>query len=98
MNIYISHPFQNKPENKAKIEEIIKDLVKRYPEHTYISPVHTFGFLYDDVPYQQGIDMCINLLKLCDIMYVYGDYKNSKGCTCEIEWCQNNHKPYVMIG
>ena len=95
MNIYISHPYGGKRENEIKVEEIIKDLVTRFPEHTYISPIHAFSFMYDFVEdYQQGLDMCIELLKLCDMMFVFGDHESSKGCTAEIQWCTDNQKPF----
>lgn len=97
LNIYISHPYGGKEENAREVEEIIKDLAERYPHNTYISPIHTFSFMYHSVPYQQGLDMCIELLKLCDMMYVYGDHKNSKGCTAEIKYCKENDKLYVIF-
>ena len=71
MNIYISHPYSAKEENKLKVEHIIENLVKEHPEHTYISPIHTFCFMYDKVDYETGINMCLELLKLCDMMYGY---------------------------
>ena len=87
MRIYISHPYGGKEENKQEIETIIRDLIQENPQHTYISPVHTFGFLYNDVEYEQGIRYCLDLLEVCDEMYVYGDYNNSKGCVKEIKHC-----------
>lgn len=95
MNIYISHPFGNKEENKLKVEHIIENLVNEHPEHTYISPIHTFCFLYDKVNYETGINMCLELLKLCDMMYVYGDWQNSRGCKEEIKFCEENGIPYT---
>lgn len=97
MNIYISHIYQAKEENKLEVEEIIRKLVKEHPEHTYISPIHTFCFMYAELSYEQGINMCLELLKLCDFMYVYGDYKNSRGCTEEIKFCEENKIPYKIL-
>lgn len=96
MLIYISHICQNKEENKLKIEEIIKKLAKEHPEHTFISPVHTFGFMYNDFDYETGLNMCLELLKVCDIMYVYGDYQSSRGCNAEIEFCKSNKISYII--
>lgn len=95
MNIYISHPYSAKEENKLKVEHIIENLVKEHSEHTYISPIHTFCFLYDKVNYETGINMCLELLKLCDMMYVYGDWQNSRGCKEEIKFCEENGIPYT---
>jgi len=104
MLIYISHIYQNKEENKQEVERIIKSLIandKKYlPEHkkiTYVSPVHCYGFLYEEVEYEEGLKMCIELLKHCDMMLVYGDYQNSVGCKAEIKYCDDNGIPYEII-
>ena len=96
--IYISHIFQGKEENKADIERIIRELVKEEPEHTYISPVHTFGFMYKDkeILYDDGLAMCLKLLSRCDRMYVYGDYTGSQGVKAEIRYCKENAIPYEI--
>jgi hypothetical protein len=96
MRIYISHPYGGKEENKTKIENIIRDLIKYNPNNTYISPVHTFSFLYNDYPYEQGLDMCLNLLGACDKMLVFGDWRNSRGCTAEVLYCEMHMIPYEI--
>lgn len=96
MIIYISHPYSGLEENKQKIEEIIKELVREHPEHTYLSPIHTFGFMYYDFSYEQGLEMCLKLLDKCDMMYVYGDWKRSRGCNAEVLYCENNAIPYEI--
>lgn len=97
MNIYISHPYGGKKENEHKVETIIKDLVRQNPKHTYISPIHAFSFMYDFVgDYQQGLDMCIELLKKCDYMIVYGNHKESRGCTAEIKYALDNGIPFTI--
>ena len=93
--IYISHAFGGKEENKAEIEAIIRKLVKADPTRTYISPVHAFGFLYDDVPYDVGMKYCTDLLSKCDVMWVYGEH--SKGVKVEIKYCEENNIPWVQI-
>jgi hypothetical protein len=97
MLIYISHIYQNKQENKLEAEEIVRKLVKEHPEHTYISGLHPFCFMYAETTYEQGINMCLEVLKRCDMMYVYGDYEHSRGCKAEIEFCEENGIPYKII-
>ena len=63
--VYISHPFQNNPENVKEIEDIIKGLHKCFPNYLFISPVHAFGFLYDSTTYEQGLYMTLFLLETC---------------------------------
>ena len=77
--IYISHPYGGKEENKLKIEAIVRKLVKENPGVTYISPVHAFGYLYNDVDYETGLEYCLNLLDVSDRMLVFGDWKYSRG-------------------
>ena len=86
--IYISHPFGGKEENKYKIEAIIRELVRDNPNNVYISPVHTFGYLYNDVSCEQGTAWCLGLLSICDIMWVFGDWEQSRGCNVEIDYCE----------
>lgn len=50
--VYICHEFGGKQENALKIEHLIKELSLIYPDICFISPVHTFGFLYDTVDYE----------------------------------------------
>lgn len=66
--IYISHSYSGLERNKRDIEDEVKRLAKEYPNYVFISPVHTFGYLYDSYPYDTGIDLCIELLKICDEM------------------------------
>ncbi len=93
MLIYISHPYGGLKENKRKVEEIVQNLAKRFPLETHISPIHAFGFLYEEVSYKQGMKMCLNLLDVCDYMIVFGEYKKSKGCRIEIRHARKHGIP-----
>lgn len=94
--IYISHPYGGKEENKLKIEGIIKELSRQYPKYVFASPIHCFGFQYNDVDYDTGLSWCLVLLDACDEMWVYGDHLNSKGCTAEIQHCLDTHKQFYI--
>ena len=96
MLIYISHAYSAKEENKIEVEQIVRQLLKDHPQHTFISPIHTFGYLYKDVEYAIGLQMCLDLLVVCDYMIVYGDWENSKGCKQEIEYAEDNQIPYEI--
>jgi hypothetical protein len=96
MKIYISHPFGGQALNKHKIEGIIKQLSKEHPNNIFISPIHCFGFLYNDTDYQTGLNMCLELLDVCDEMWVFGNYLDSKGCKAEIQHCLDSHKPFYI--
>ena len=92
--IYISHAYGGKEENKAEVEKIVRQLVIDEPEHTYLSPIHATGFLYNDVPYDQGLQMCLKLLSRCDKMYVYKPYEGSQGVKAEIRYAREHAIPY----
>ena len=96
--IYISHSYSGLEENKRDIEEKVKKLVKEYPNYVFISPVHTFGYLYDSYPYHIGIDLCIELLKMCDEMWIVDEnFVNSKGVMVEREYCLNHNVPVRLV-
>ena len=94
--VYVSHPYQNKPENKEDIERYIQLWTKVYKGTLFISPVHCFGFMYDKVGYDEGLDWCLHLLTMCDEMWVCGDYENSTGCKAEIEFCKEHYIPWTL--
>lgn len=91
--VYVSHPSGNKPENTLRVEKIIKKLYKIFPDVLFKSPIHSFGFMYDQVSYEDGLDMCLLELDICDECWVFGDYNDSRGCTAEIAHCQDNGIP-----
>lgn len=94
--IYISHAYQGKPENIAEIEGIIKWLMKYYPEYRFISPVHAFGYLYNDMPYPDGLALSMSLLEICDEMW-YMPSSESMGVNAEIAYCRVQDIPFRTI-
>ena len=84
--IYLSHPFNGELKNKHKVERIIKQLMIDEPGETFVSPIHTFGFLYNKVSYEDGMVSCLDLLTHCKKMYVYGEWTDSKGCKQEVNF------------
>ena len=94
MLVYCSHKFGGKLENAKAAETKIKKLQLSDPKNTYISPIHAFGFMYDTVSYEDGIDMCLDLLSKCDMMIVLSEL--SKGVRAELKYCIDNAIPYVF--
>ena len=83
MRIYCSHRYGGDDKNKALAEEKIKSLQIKDKDNVYISPIHCFGFMYNDLAYDDGIHLCLELLKACDKMLVLSD--ESIGVKIEIE-------------
>lgn len=82
--VYIIHPFQGLDENKRKIAEICRKVLAKgyFP----ISPVHALSFLDDTIPEERAkaLELCLDLLGMCEIAFVFGDWANSVGCRQEI--------------
>ena len=99
--IYISHPSSGLEENTRAIENIIRILYSNdvlFDNYCFVSPVHCYGFMYNDVEYEKGIQFCLDLLDNCDGMLVFGDWKSSRGCNMEVKHCESNDIPYIIIG
>lgn len=96
--VYISHEHQGTSRGvKAEIEHIIRKLQQKYPNYMFISPVHTFGFLYTDINYGKGLQMALFLLdNCCDEMW-YVPSGTSRSVKAEIEYCQQYGIPYRKI-
>lgn len=86
MMIYCAHKYGGKEENKMEAEQKIRTLQSNDFENCYVSPVHTFGFEYNDYDYDTGMELCIDLLSVCDVLLVMS--KASKGVLREIEFAE----------
>ena len=92
--IYISHAYGGKNKNLKKLTKIIKELVKKYPNYLFISPVHAFSFEYYIDDYDYGLSKCLALLDICDEIWVTGkNYTDSKGVFRETVYAFNNNIP-----
>lgn len=91
MLIYCSHKFGGKLENAKAAELKIKRLQLADPSNTYISPIHAFGFMYNEVDYETGLQWCLDLLGKCDAMVVLSE--ESRGVKVEIDYCHANKIP-----
>lgn len=88
--VYLSHPYGGKETNAKKINLCQIMLAELHPDWLIINPVAAFGELYDCTKYEQGLKMTMYLLStLADEMIVCSDdYRESKGCMAEIEFCE----------
>ena len=91
--VYVAHKYEGKKENKQRVEKIIKQLVKENPETLYMSPIHTTGFLYNDVPYEKGMEYCYELMSLCDELLLTEDWEDSRGCRLEKKFAEEKGIP-----
>lgn len=99
--VYLSHPSSGKLENTLDVEVIIKKMYMNddiYDKLCIVSPIHCYGFMYHETEYYKGLSFCTDLLMHCDIMLVFGNWRESTGCKEEIELCKKNNIPYIIVG
>lgn len=89
MIYYVSHKFGGKPENLERAKKITHDLQVKDPENCYICPLLTFSHLqYNELRYEQEMDLCLDLLSICDTLIVASDISESVGVKREIEFAE----------
>lgn len=91
--IYIAHEYGGKQSNKDKVETIIKQLAIQYPDYCFVSPVHSFGYLYNDVSYDKGMEYCMTLLRCCDECWICSEL--SRGVLMEKDYCISHNIPVI---
>jgi hypothetical protein len=87
--VYICHPYSNNPDvNRIKFNRIFKFIRNNLKEAVPFSPIHAFGEFYDDnrkEDRKEVLKLCIDVLKRCDEVWVFGDWRNSEGCRLEVK-------------
>lgn len=95
--VYVSHKYGGDKNNIKEVEEIIKTQQKKHPNYMFISPLHMFSFLYNDMSYEDGLELCLYQLAECDEIWVSGEkWYDSTGVIKEIEYA-NAHKIDVLF-
>ncbi len=85
--IFISHPFADDPvENKMKVDNICRDIGGDFLP---VSPLHLFSFMENDDKREEIVNICCELIDICDEVWVYGE---SKGCKYEMEYALSKGK------
>ena len=81
---YLSHPYTgNEEKNRAEAAEIQRKLHEMHPGMLFINPLAMFEPL-KDMPYEEVMDCCIEVLLACDGIIMTGDHQASKGCRREL--------------
>ena len=85
--IYVSHKFGGDSANMERAKKITHDLQIENPTHCFICPILAFSHLqYGEIGYDDEIELCLDLLSLCDTLVVASDV--SKGVQKEIDFAQ----------
>ena len=91
--VYVAHPYGGKEENKLSVETLVRKMVKHNPNILYFSPIHSTGYLYNDVGYKLGMEYCFELLKVCDELLLCEGWENNVGCNMEKKFAEENNIP-----
>ena len=96
--VYIVYPFQEKEENRKKIDQICRAVARM--GYLPVSPVHTFSFLNDDILEERhrALNLRQELIKICDQVWLFGDWRKSEGCRLEVRAAQGAGIPLIDFG
>ena len=85
--IYVSHKFGGDPANMERAKKITHDLQIENPTHCFVCPILAFSHLqYGEIGYDDEIELCLDLLSLCDTLIVASDV--SQGVQKEIDFAK----------
>jgi hypothetical protein len=91
--VYVAHPFGGKEENVDKAQAIILDLIHKFPDYTFYSPLHATGFFYNEVSYLDGMEHCFEMLGRCDALWLCEGWQDSRGCNMEYAYAKGKGIP-----
>lgn len=96
-HVYISHPFRgDKLANVLDTTKICTELSEKYLDVLPVSPLHIFSYITDN---DQAMRYDLELLKMCDELWAYGDFMHSEGCMAEIDYALKHSIPVkVCLG
>ncbi len=83
--VYIAHPFSgDEEENIKRSETLTAELVKSFPDITFLNPLSTFKYLKEaNLSYYDCMKHCIFWLHRCDGVLMAPGWEMSKGCQIE---------------
>lgn len=85
--VYVSHPYTgNEIENKYDAQCVCVELKEEHPEWCIVNPLDTFDWADSaHLTYDEILEMCIDLMLMCDAVYMCIGWDDSKGCRAERE-------------
>lgn len=95
--VYLAHPYGGNEANVEDAKQIVRQLVKKFPGIVFLSPLQATGFYYNDIPYLDGMNHCIELLSRCDELWLCERWQDSKGCCMEYAAAKMADMPIYWI-
>lgn len=95
--VYLAHPCGGDEKNIQDAKQMVCRLVKKFPGTTFLSPLQTTGFLYTEIPYIVGMEMCLEMLSRCDELWLCKGWQDSKGCCMEYAFAKAKGIPIIEV-
>ena len=80
--VYVSHPFTgNEAENRQDARALCSDLKEEHKGWCLINPLDNFMWTQNiKLSHREILNMCLEILKACDSIYLCHDWERSIGC------------------
>lgn len=98
MTVYVAHRYGGDINNLERAKKITHDLQVKDLENCYICPLVAFSHLmYNEIGYEEEMQLCEDLLVLCDKLIVASDLSEgvereitlAEKCNMEIEYLED---------
>ena len=81
--VYVAQPFGGDGQRYEKAKKTITRFINRYADCVFVSPVLQYGHMYEVMDYIHGMDLCLSLLRKCDMLLLLKGWQESRGCMAE---------------
>ena len=80
--VYVSHPFTgNETGNRQDARAMCSDLKEEHKEWSLVNPLDNFMWTQDiKLSHREILNMCLEILKACDSIYLCHGWERSIGC------------------
>lgn len=86
---YVAHKYGGDPQNIEIAKKVTHDLQENDLENCYICPLLAFSHMrYNEIGFDEEMELCIDLLSICDGLIVTSDFAESKGVQKEIDFAK----------
>lgn len=84
---YVAHKYGGDPKNIERAKKITHELQVNDLENCYICPLLAFSHMrYNEIGFEEEMELCIDLLSICDGLIVASDFAKSRGMQKEIDF------------
>lgn len=95
--VYLCFQYGGNEDNVETIREIALSLQKNSTGLLYIVPHLALGYMYNELNFEDGMTLCLELLAKCDMMVTFGDFSRSPGCEIEKQFCSETDIPIMDL-